>query len=47
MGPGCAFFDFDGDGWLDILLVNGKIWSRTAAPDARSIQTSRRHDSAM
>jgi enediyne biosynthesis protein E4 len=24
MGPGCAFFDFDGDGWLDILLVNGK-----------------------
>src|SRR5579863_2619113 len=24
MGPGCAFFDFDGDGWPDILLVNGK-----------------------
>src|SRR5437764_1107405 len=24
MGAGCAFFDFDGDGWLDILLVNGK-----------------------
>jgi hypothetical protein len=24
MGPGCAFFDFDGDGWLDILLINGK-----------------------
>ena len=24
MGSGCAFFDFDGDGWLDILLINGK-----------------------
>ena len=23
MGPGCAFLDYDGDGWLDILLVNG------------------------
>lgn len=23
MGPGCAFLDFDNDGWQDILLVNG------------------------
>jgi hypothetical protein len=23
MGPGCAFLDYDGDGWLDILIVNG------------------------
>ncbi len=23
MGPGCAFFDCDSDGWLDILIVNG------------------------
>jgi hypothetical protein len=22
MGPGCAFFDYDNDGWMDILLVN-------------------------
>src|SRR2546430_4295468 len=26
LGSGCAFFDADGDGWLDILLVNGKHW---------------------
>jgi hypothetical protein len=22
-GPGCAFFDYDNDGWLDVFLVNG------------------------
>jgi hypothetical protein len=27
MGAGCAFFDFDGDGWPDILLVNSKDWT--------------------
>ena len=26
LGPGCAFLDYDGDGWLDILLVNGTGW---------------------
>ena len=26
LGPGCAFIDFDNDGWPDILLVNGKDW---------------------
>jgi len=25
MGAGCAFFDADGDGWLDILLVNSRL----------------------
>ncbi len=24
MGSGCAFLDADGDGWLDVLLINGK-----------------------
>jgi enediyne biosynthesis protein E4 len=27
LGSGCAFFDFDGDGWPDILLINGKDWT--------------------
>src|SRR5690348_3825267 len=30
MGSGCAFFDADGDGWPDILLINGKDWTPRA-----------------
>lgn len=26
LGSGCAFLDFDNDGWQDILLVNGMDW---------------------
>ena len=26
MGSGCAFIDYDGDGWQDILLINGMDW---------------------
>src|SRR5215203_2470068 len=26
LGPGCAFLDYDNDGWQDILLVNGTDW---------------------
>lgn len=26
MGSGCAFLDYDNDGWQDILLVNGTDW---------------------
>src|SRR6202142_2730274 len=26
LGAGCAFLDYDGDGWQDILLVNGTDW---------------------
>src|SRR5213080_5448724 len=26
LGAGCAFLDYDGDGWQDILLVNGMDW---------------------
>ena len=26
MGAGCAFLDYDADGWQDILFVNGMDW---------------------
>ena len=26
LGPGCAFIDYDNDGWQDILLINGMDW---------------------
>jgi hypothetical protein len=26
LGPGCAFLDYDGDGWQDIVLVNSMDW---------------------
>ena len=26
LGSGCAFLDYDGDGWQDILLINGMAW---------------------
>jgi enediyne biosynthesis protein E4 len=26
LGSGCAFLDYDADGWLDLLLVNGMDW---------------------
>ena len=27
VGSGAAFIDFDGDGWQDVLLINGKDWA--------------------
>jgi hypothetical protein len=32
LGAGCAFLDYDGDGWLDILLVNGTNWPGHRGP---------------
>jgi len=31
MGGGCAFFDYNNDGFADILLVNSKPWTRDIA----------------
>jgi hypothetical protein len=35
MGPGCAFIDYDNDGYPDILLINGQDWPS----HARSVST--------
>jgi enediyne biosynthesis protein E4 len=32
IGAGGGFFDYDGDGWLDILLVNGRQWPGEGGP---------------
>ncbi len=31
VGSGCALFDYDNDGWLDILLINGGLTPDTSA----------------
>ena len=32
MGPGCAFVDYDSDGWLDVYMVNGHALEGTEQP---------------
>src|SRR5207244_3595278 len=32
MGSGCALFDYDGDGFLDIYLMNGRSLTHEASP---------------
>jgi hypothetical protein len=35
LGAGCAFLDYDADGWQDILLVNGMDWPASASSTPR------------
>src|SRR5689334_997879 len=35
LGGGGAFLDYDNDGWLDILLVNGDYWPGHVPPGAK------------
>src|ERR1700677_536549 len=45
IGCGCAFFDYDNDGWLDIFLVNGTRfeadWAPGDAPVSRLYKNNR------
>ncbi|HYL84115.1 MAG TPA: CRTAC1 family protein [Candidatus Angelobacter sp.] len=44
LGSGCAFLDYDADGWQDILLVNGMDWpGHTFAP----LSASKLHRSTL
>ncbi len=38
MGPGCAFIDYDNDGWPDILLINGTDWPGHASHGATTLR---------
>ncbi len=40
LGSGCAFFDYDADGWQDILLVNGMDWPKKDGPGHRALRTT-------
>lgn len=37
MGSGAAFIDVDGDGWQDILLVGGGVWTEDERENLRSL----------
>jgi hypothetical protein len=44
MGPGCAFIDYDNDGWPDILLVNGENWPGHPGPPSTLHLYHNNHD---
>ena len=44
MGPGCAFIDYDNDGWPDILLVNGENWPGHPGPQSTMKLYHNNHD---
>jgi hypothetical protein len=44
MGPGCAFIDYDNDGWPDILLVNGENWPGHPGPQTTPKLYHNNHD---
>lgn len=37
MGAGGGFIDYDGDGWLDILLVGGGVWPEKSSRDVPAL----------
>jgi enediyne biosynthesis protein E4 len=46
LGPGCAFLDYDNDGWQDILIVNGADWpGHTKRPTTMALYKNNRNGS--
>jgi hypothetical protein len=43
MGPGCAFIDYDNDGYPDVLLVNGKDWTSPGKPSTLKLYHNNRN----
>ena len=37
MGSGCGFIDYNGDGWIDILLVGGGGWTGHTKRDVKTL----------
>src|SRR5215475_11977926 len=44
MGPGCAFIDYDNDGWPDILLINDTNWPGHPGPQTTPKLYHNNHD---
>src|SRR5579872_1768805 len=44
MGSGCAFIDYDNDGWPDILLINGENWPGHPGPQSTPKLYHNNHD---
>src|SRR5262245_66299460 len=44
MGSGVAFFDADGDGWSDLLLINAKSWPGQPGSASRHALYHNNHD---
>src|SRR6516225_3808747 len=42
-GPGCAFIDYDNDGYPDIVLVNGKDWTSPGKPSTLKLYHNNRN----
>ena len=43
MGCGCAFIDYDNDGWMDIFLLSGTRLEETPAGASSRLYKNRRH----
>ncbi len=37
MGSGCGFIDYDGDGWMDIVLAGGGAWPQSGVEPTRAV----------